>query len=117
MPAVREPAATNVTSTPASQPTPAPDHSEYMAKVRAAVQQAFVYPAAASSLGLHGRVKVRFRLTQKTPANAQVVTSSGVSMIDRAAISSVLAARYPEPAADMNLNQMEFEIWIEYRPS
>jgi periplasmic protein TonB len=103
--------------TPPVAPAKAPDHSEYMAKVRAAVQQAFVYPAAASSLGLHGRVKVKFKLNQQTPVNAQVLVSSGVSMIDRAAIASVMTARYPDPAAEVNLAQMEFEIWIEYRPS
>jgi periplasmic protein TonB len=45
------------------------------------------------------------------------LVSSGVSMIDRAAIASVMTARYPDPAAEVNLAQMEFEIWIEYRPS
>jgi TonB family protein len=103
-----------------SPPVPSsktPDHSEYMGKVKAAVQQAFVYPAAASALGLHGKVKVKFKLNHKTPANAQVLISSGFSMIDRAALASVMAARYPEPTADINLSQMEFELWIEYRPS
>lgn len=109
----------NVTAvaTPPVASNKAPDHSEYMAKVRAAVQQAFVYPAAASSLGLHGRVKVKFKLNQKTPTQAQVLITSGVSMIDRAAMASVMNARYPEPTAEINLSQMEFEIWIEYRPS
>jgi TonB family protein len=98
-------------------PAKTPDHSEYMAKVRSAVQQAFEYPAAASALGLHGRVKVKFRLNQKMPSNAQVLISSGVSMIDRAAIASVMKAHYPDPTTDVNLSQLEFEIWIEYRPS
>jgi TonB family protein len=98
-------------------PAKTPDHSEFMAKVRSAVQQAFEYPAAASALGLHGRVKVKFRLNQKTPSNAQVLISSGVSMIDRAAIASVMKAHYPDPTTEVNLSQLEFEIWIEYRPS
>jgi len=91
-------------------------HSEYIAKIRAAVQNAFVYPAAASALGFHGKVKLKFHLAHKTSSNPTILVGSGMGIIDRAAIQSVMMATYPEPPNELKNSELDCEIWIEYRP-
>jgi protein TonB len=91
-------------------------NAEYAAKVRAAVQAAVVYPPAAASLHFAGRVRIEFHLRDSVASQAKIVVPSGIGMIDRAALQSVQNARYPEPPANMQGNDLMYQVWVEFRP-
>ena len=126
-PAPPEPAVASASPTEAAEPAPvaapapasaAPPgpSSEYIAKVRAAVQAAFVYPPAAAALGIPRRTRVAFTLHGVTPAGARVLVGSGMAMMDRAALQSVQAATYPAPPPEMKEVDASFEVWVEFKP-
>ena|SRR5450830_329496 len=106
---------------PAPPPPPPPagpvgPSPEYIAKVRAAVQAAFIYPPAAVAADFHGRTRVAFTLRGTTPANARVLVGSGMGLVDRAALQSVQSASYPPPPPDMKMAEAQFEVWVEFKP-
>lgn len=109
-------ATTTAAATSAAAPGAPSVNAEYIAKIRTAVQNAFVYPPAAIALGFHGKVKVRFHLSHKVPSGPTILTGSGMGLIDRAALQSVMSATYPEPPAELKNTDMDCEVWIEYRP-
>ena len=126
-PAPVEPAPAPVSPAESAAPEPAPPppapapagpagpSSEYVAKVRAAVQAAFVYPPAAAALGIPRRTRVAFTLHGVTPTGARVLAGSGMGLMDRAALQSVQAATYPPPP-EMNGADASFEVWVEFKP-
>jgi TonB family protein len=128
-PAAVEPAAAPVSPAESAEPVPAPvaapapapaappgPSSEYIAKVRAAVQAAFVYPPAAAALGIPRRTRVAFTLHGAVPVDARVLIGSGMAMMDRAALQSVQAASYPPPPPEMKGADASFEVWVEFKP-
>lgn len=106
-------------ATPPAPPAPAqpsPDQlADYMAKVRAAVQAALVYPESASEIQFNGRARVEFRLTHGVQGNARIIVSSGFRVFDRAALLAVQNAQYPQPPATMADESRLFQVWVEFR--
>lgn len=128
-PAVVTPTETPTASTPNAftqaipAPTPPPPEpkavgpsDEYIAKMHAAVQAAFYYPMAAIEMGLHGRVRVGFNLRGTAVSEPRIVTSSGLGIIDRAALQAVQKANYPAPSAELRDKSIAYEVWIEFKP-
>jgi len=101
---------------PAAPAVPAGPPADYVAKVRAAVQAAFVYPPAAAAMGFHGRARVGFTLHGLAPQGAHVLVSSGMAMVDRAALQSVQSAVYPPPPPELKGSDLSFEVWVEFKP-
>ena len=105
--------------TPPAPPPPAAIPSgpsaEYIAKVRAAVQAAFVYPAAARAAEFKGRTRVAFRLLDAKASGARVLVGSGLGLVDNAALQAVQKASYPAPPADQRNAELNFEVWVEFR--
>lgn len=104
-----------------AQPSPPPATAgkadanlEYAGKVRAAVQAAVIYPPAAISLKFSGRTRVSFFLRNSSPSQAKVIISSGMGLIDRAALQSVLNAAYPAPPEALRGKDESYEIWVEF---
>ncbi|MBV8503047.1 MAG: TonB family protein [Paucibacter sp.] len=117
------PAPTVPVAAPAPVPAPPPlvagpvgPSAEYVAKVRAAVQAAFVYPPAAAASGFQGRTRVAFTLHGVHPVAERVLIGSGMAMVDRAALQSVRAASYPAPPSEMKGADASFEVWVEFKP-
>ena len=127
---VEQPAPATPAESAAPEPAPAPPppapapasagpagpSPEYVAKVRAAVQAAFVYPPAAAALGIPRRTRVAFTLHGVTPANARVLVASGMGLMDRAALQSVQSATYPPPPPEMQGASADFEVWVQFKP-
>jgi len=109
-------AATVATPPPPVVAPPAGPSADYVAKVRAAVQAAFVYPAAAKALEFRGRTRVAFSLLDTTPRSSRVLVSSGMALVDNAALRAVQNAVYPSPAPELRGNETSFEVWVEFRP-
>jgi protein TonB len=87
----------------------------YAAQVKAAVQSAVVYPAQAQRQRLVGRTRVQFTLRDGKPSEASVLQSSGLGVLDQAALASVAAARYPAPSDDLAGVARQFQVWVEFR--
>ncbi|MDE1942136.1 MAG: TonB family protein [Betaproteobacteria bacterium] len=106
-------------ATPPAPPAPAqpsPDLlADYMAKVRAAVQAALVYPESASEMQFTGRARVEFRLSHGVQSSARIIVSSGFRVFDRAALLAVRDAQYPQPPAAMTGESRLFQVWVEFR--
>lgn len=116
--AFSQPVPPPVASAPPAPAAPAvakPDPNiAYAGKVRAAVQAALVYPPAAASLHFGGRVRVAFHLRDGVPSQARVLVSSGIGMIDRAALQSVQNASYPHPDSELQGRDLLYEVWVEF---
>jgi outer membrane biosynthesis protein TonB len=88
---------------------------EYLAKVKSAVQNAFVYPPAALTLDFYGKTRVAFSLKDAVADNVKVTVPSGMSLVDNAAIRAVTNASFPNPTEDQKGKKLNFEIWVEFR--
>ena len=114
------PTAFSVPVTPPVPPQPPPPvvtstvelHAEYADRVRAAVQAAVYYPAAAVAMHFSGRVQVAFQLHDGTPGETRIMTSSGLGIIDRAALQAVQTARYPAPPNDLRGHDLSYQVWV-----
>lgn len=113
------PTAFTVPALPPAPPAPPPMASnvanldaEYADKIRAAVQAAVFYPPAAAAMHFSGRVQVAFHLQDGVPGETRIVTSSGLGILDRAALQAVQAAQYPAPPEDLRGKYLPYQIWI-----
>ncbi len=105
---------TEVPPLPPRASTSGDPNAEYAAKVHAAVQAATFYPPAAAALHFSGRVRVEFYLRDGIPSQARVLVSSGIGVIDRAALQSVQSAHYPLPPQEMRGNDRLYQVWVEF---
>jgi protein TonB len=108
---------------PVPPPPPAPPPTvsgkvdpsiEYASRVRAAVQGAVTYPAAAIALRFSGRVRVEFHLRDAIPGEARVLITSGIGIIDRSALQSVQQAHYPAPPQELQGSDKVYQVWVEF---
>lgn len=99
--------------TPPLPLVPAGPSAEYIAKVRAAVKAVVIYPPAAKTLKLRGRVRVEFKLRDGIASQVRIITGSGIGMLDRAALQSVQDAVFPAPPAASQGKEEAYQIWIE----
>ncbi len=107
-----EPAAAPVAAPPPA--ASAAPSAEYIAKVRAAVQAAFEYPMAARAQDFKGRARVAFNLNDTRPSGARVVVSSGMGIVDRAALKAVEGASYPPAPEALSHAAQSFEVWVNF---
>ena len=88
--------------------------AEYIAKVRAAVQGAFEYPMAAKAQDFKGRARVAFSLSDTRPSSARIVVSSGMNIVDKAALKAVERASYPPAPEALSHTDQAFEVWVSF---
>lgn len=110
---IAEPAAAPVAPPPPPAASAAPS-AEYIAKVRAAVQGAFEYPMAAKAQDFKGRARVAFSLNDTRPSGARIVVSSGMNIVDRAALKAVEGASYPPAPEALAHADQAFEVWVSF---
>lgn len=99
---------------PAPPPAVDPALASYTGKVKAAVQAAVVYPPAAIALSFRGRARVEFKLRDGVPSQAHVIASSGMGLVDRAALQSVQTASYPAPPPSLQGKEETYQLWVEF---
>lgn len=108
-----EPVVAAVAPPPAPAASAAPS-AEYIAKVRAAVQGAFEYPMAAKAQDFKGRARVSFSLIDTHPSSARIVVSSGMNIVDKAALKAVEGASYPPAPEALSHVDQAFEVWVSF---
>ncbi len=112
-------AAESVYVQPAPPPPPPPPASgpsdkelEFAARVKAAIQAAVVYPMAAKQMGYRGKAMVEFIYRDGGVMQTHVVQSSGMVMIDNAALAAVSAARFPTPPDSLKGKDVPYRVTV-----
>ncbi len=109
-------AATHTRGSPA--PAATPDHAtidSFEGRLRAAVQAALRYPAAARMMGATGQAHVGFRWCDGVPSALQVVSSAGMAALDDAALAAVRNAAYPRPPEDLAHRTLDLVVKVDFR--
>lgn len=86
----------------------------FKATVREAVQSAMRYPYSAQMAHIVGRTQVSFSYLDGAITNPRVLTSSGYSMLDDAAIEAVRNATYPSPPTNLVGKKTQFLVWVRF---
>ncbi|WP_087687501.1 energy transducer TonB [Pandoraea sp. PE-S2R-1] len=89
--------------TPVASPSnvaPGPD-DRFIAKLRAAVQAAVVYPMALRGMGLAANIDVEFAYQDGVVSNVHVSRPGRVATLDQAAIAAVQHAAMPSPPPNL----------------
>lgn len=110
------------------RPTPAPPRvvsaaptvhqlAAFEATLRAAIQRALVYPAAARMMHLRGQVRVAFDYHDGKVTNVRVIEAAGFPAFNRAAAEAVARAAYPMPIPAIGHRLMHFVLWVRFEPT
>ncbi|CAB3772540.1 energy transducer TonB [Paraburkholderia humisilvae] len=97
----------------AAAPTGAVDRS-FDAALRTAIQSALRYPESARIEGVSGRTRVAFTWRDGAVSDVRVIVSSGVGLLDRAALAAVHDAVYPKPAAELAGKTLLKQLWVTF---
>ncbi|CAB3807887.1 hypothetical protein LMG28614_06691 [Paraburkholderia ultramafica] len=104
---------------PAPRPTPAvaaparPDAS-FEAALRAAIEAALRYPESARMEGITGRTLVGFVYRDGAVSDIHVVTSSGMGLLDHAALVAVRDAVCPPPPHGLEGKSLPKQLWVDF---
>lgn len=109
------PAPSRPTSPPPPPPAPNPQVKDsYLGRVKAAIQAAVRYPAAARMMGESGRVKVTFMLRNGVAEDVRVTVPGITAAFNDAALAAVRAAAIPAPPASLAGKNMGLTVWVEF---
>ena len=82
--------------------------------MKAAIQSAVRYPAAARMMGESGRVKVTFMLRDGVAEDVRVIVPGITAAFNDAALAAVRAAAIPAPPASLAGKNMGLTVWVEF---
>ncbi|MFM0162550.1 TonB family protein [Paraburkholderia sediminicola] len=122
MPAPVLPSATPTEAPPAPRPPPPPAQAQapaaptasFEGALRAAIQAALRYPESARMAGMSGRTRVAFQYRDGVVSDASVVVSSGIGLLDRAALAAVRDAAYPRPEPAFVGKTLSEQLWVTF---
>lgn len=64
--------------------------------------------------GIAGRTRVAFEYRDGAVSGARVVVSSGVALLDRAALAAVRDANYPKPEPAFAGKTLTEQLWVNF---
>lgn len=97
--------------TPPAKPTVS---NAYRSEVRHAIQSAATYPYAAKISQITGKARVSFMYEAGHVLDAHIIVSSGVAMLDQAALSAVKDATIPSPPNNLIGDELNFKVWVRF---
>jgi len=97
---------------PAPATGPSDKELEFAARVKAAIQAAVVYPMAAKQMGYRGKAVVEFVYRDGQVSQTHIAQSSGLGMIDNAALAAVSAARFPTAPETLKGKDMSYRVTV-----
>ncbi|VVE77073.1 TonB family protein [Pandoraea sputorum] len=100
-------------TTPPSSTAASPDE-RFIAKLRAAVQAAVVYPMALRGMGLSASIDVEFVYADGVVSNVHVSRPGRVATLDQAAIAAVQRAAMPAPPAALAGSPHAFKVRVMF---
>jgi protein TonB len=83
--------------------------------LRAAIEAALRYPESARMAGMTGRTRVAFDYRDGVVSNVRVAISSGMGMLDRAALAAVLNAACPKPEPAFAGKTLPEQVWVTFK--
>jgi protein TonB len=98
-------------ATPAASAGPTPS---FEGALRAAIEAALHYPEAARMGGMSGRTRVAFHYRDGAVSDITVVISSGIGMLDRAALAAVRDANCPKPEPAFAGKTLSEQLWVNF---
>jgi protein TonB len=104
---------------PAAAPPPPPAapstaSPSFEGALRAAIQAALHYPESARMAGMSGRTRVAFQYRDGVVSDVRVVVSSGMGLLDRAAVAAVRDANYPKPEPAFVGKTLSEQLWVTF---
>jgi protein TonB len=69
---------------------------------------------AAKALDFKGRARVAFGMIDTRPTGARIIVSSGLAIMDRAALHAVEAANFPPAPDGQSHADRTFDVWVGY---
>ena len=99
---------------PVAHPDLAATRLSFEGALREAIQAAVRFPEAARLMHVGGRVLVSFDFLDGKVSQVRVAQSSGVDMLDTAALAAVREAPYPPTPAALASQSMRFRIWVRF---
>jgi periplasmic protein TonB len=100
---------------PSAPPAAAADPSaSFEGALRAVIQAALRYPESARMASMAGRTRVAFKFRDGVVSDVTVVTSSGVGLLDRAALAAVRDAAYPKPEPAFSGKTLSEQLWVTF---
>ncbi len=109
-----EPAPAPHPQPPALPPAPAAPNASFEGALRAAIQAALHYPESARLAGISGRTRVAFQYQDGAVSGVRVVVSSGIGLLDRAAVAAVEGAPYPKPEPAFVGRTLSEQLWVTF---
>ncbi|MGF6939663.1 protein TonB [Paraburkholderia sp. UCT70] len=100
---------------PAAAPVAAAPTPSFEGALRAAIQAALRYPESARMAGMTGRTRVAFRYRDGVVSDLSVVVSSGIGLLDRAALAAVRDAAYPKPESAFAGKTLSEQLWVDFK--
>lgn len=85
-----------------------------MARLRAAIQAALVYPSAARDAGFQGHARVEFVFRDGVARNPRIIRSSGMGLTDRAALAAVENAIYPAVPPSLAGRETTYQVTVRF---
>ena len=89
--------------------------AEFAMRLKASIQAAVVYPAAARAMGFSGRARLEFQFRDGLVSHLRVVQSSGSGMIDQAALASVGNAVVPPIPESIKGRDLTYQVTVEFQ--
>jgi protein TonB len=99
---------------PAAPAAPAAPTPSFEGALRAAIQAALRYPESARMAGMAGRTRVAFQYRDGVVSDVSVVVSSGIGVLDRAALAAVRDAPYPKPEPAFVGKTLSEQLWVTF---
>ncbi len=106
-------------SLPSSAAPAAPSRAamdSFEGRLRAAVQAALRYPAAARMLGVTGHARVGFRWRDGATSELQLVSSAGMAVLDQEALEAVRSAAYPPAPQSLAHQTLNLIVHVDFDP-
>jgi protein TonB len=121
-PAPMSPSTTPTDPPPAARPPPPPPAApaaaaptaSFEGALRAAIQAALRYPESARMASMSGRTRVAFQYRDGAVSDVSVVVSSGIGLLDRAALAAVRDAAYPGPEPAFAGKTLSEQLWVTF---
>ncbi len=108
---------------PSPRPAPVVEHGPInpsliamlTGEIRQKIKSSLVYPSAAKTMRMQGRVKVFFTYYNGVISKIKIIRASQFSLLNNGAIKTLELANYPMPPKKLMNRILQFSIWIRFK--
>ncbi|MHB1665362.1 MAG: TonB family protein [bacterium] len=108
---------------PSPRPAPVVEHGPInpsliamlTGEIRQKIKSSLVYPSAAKTMRMQGKVKVLFTYYNGVISKIKIIRASQFSLLNSGAIKTLELANYPMPPKKLRNRILQFSIWIRFK--